>query len=259
MAASAQDRFEPGSDPTVDARSPTGWRDWLLQLAQQERARLAEFGVILAAGFVASAVLLYLFAWLASEVLEQDTHTADLATLQFLQQFSSPQLTLLAEFFSLMGSETVAIIAVVLLIVFLWQRRWGAAVSLILVVVGAQVLNNILKDAFQRERPTPVTGLISAQQFSFPSGHAMVAAAFYLFLAYMAWRLLRVNWQRGLMVASLVLLVLLIGLSRLYLEAHYLTDVIAGFIAGVLWAETVIFGGHVLTTRTRSREAGGTA
>jgi undecaprenyl-diphosphatase len=220
---------------------------------------VAEFGVILAAGFVASAVLLYVFAWLASEVLEQDTHAADLATLQFLQQFSSPRLTLLAEFFSAMGSEVVLVICVGLLVVFFWQRRWGAAVSLILVVAGAQVLNNILKDAFQRERPTPVTGFISAQQFSFPSGHAMVAAAFYLFLAYMAWRLLRVNWQRGLMVASLVLLLLLIGLSRLYLEAHYLTDVIAGFIAGVLWAESVILGGHVLKTRTRSRDAGGTA
>jgi undecaprenyl-diphosphatase len=252
MAASAQDRFEPGPDPTVDARSPAGWRDWLVQLAQRERARVAEFGVILAAGFVVSAVLLYLFAWLASEVLEQDTHAADLATLHFLQQFTSPQLTLLAEFFSAMGSEIVAVIAAVMLVVFLWQRRWGAAVSLILVVVGAQLLNNILKDAFQRERPTPVTGLISAQQFSFPSGHAMVSAAFYLFLAYMAWRLISGNWQRGLLVGSLVLLVLLIGLSRLYLEAHYLTDVIAGYLAGVVWALAVILGGRVLMLRTRS-------
>jgi undecaprenyl-diphosphatase len=132
-------------------------------------------------------------------------------------------------------------------------------VSLLLVVVGAQLLNNVLKDAFQRERPTPVTGLISAQQFSFPSGHAMVSAAFYLFLAYMAWKLIRGRWQRALMVGGLVLLVLLIGISRLYLEAHYLTDVIAGYLAGVLWAESVILGGWVLTMRTQSRDARGTA
>jgi undecaprenyl-diphosphatase len=256
MAAGAQHQhFDSGSDPTVDARSPTGWRDWLVQLVQQERARVAEFGAILVLGFVAAAVLLYAFAWLASEVLEQDTHAADLATLHYLQQFSSPQLTLLAEFFSLLGSEVLAVIAVGLLIVFLWQRRWGAAVSLVLVVAGAQVLNNILKQAFQRERPTPVTGIISAQQFSFPSGHAMVAAAFYLFLAYMAWRLVHGRWQRALMVGLLVLLVLLIGISRLYLEAHYLTDVIAGYLAGTLWALSVILGGRVLILRTQSRAA----
>ena len=249
----------PHADPAVDARSPTGWRDWLLELARHERARVAEFGAILVAGFVAAAVLLYAFAWLAGEVLEQDTHAADLATLQFLQQFSSPQLTLLADFFSAMGSAIVVAIGAGLLVMFFWQRRWGAAVSLILVVAGAQVLNDILKQAFQRERPTPVTGLIGAQQFSFPSGHAMVAAAFYLFLAYLAWRLIRGRWQRALMVGSLVLLVLLIGISRLYLEAHYLSDVIAGFLAGALWADSVILGGRVLTLRMQSRTAGGTA
>jgi undecaprenyl-diphosphatase len=259
MAAGAQHHVDSGSDPAVDEHSPSGWRNWLLEVAEHQRARVAEFGAILVVGFVAAVVLLNVFAWLASEVLERDTLAADVATLHFLQQFSSPQLTLLAEGLSAMGAEIVLVFSVALLILFLWQRRWGAAVSLILVVVGAQVLNNILKQAFQRERPSPVTGMIDAQQWSFPSGHAMVAAAFYLFIAYMAWRLVHGRWQRAAIVAGLVLLILLIGISRLYLEVHYLSDVIAGFVAGALWADTVVLGGRVLSMQTQPRDAGGTA
>jgi len=242
------------ADPTVATRSPSGWRHWLDDLGHYEQPRLAEFGAILLAGFVAAAVLLYAFAWIASEVLEKDTQSLDFAVLSYLQAFSSPLLTLIAVGLSAMGSQVVLAVGVALLVLFVYQRRWGAAVSLLVVTAGAQLLNDVLKDAFHRTRPTPVTGLIDAQQFSFPSGHAMVAAAFYLYVAYLTWRLVRGRW-RGVLVAGLVLLVLLIGLARLYLEAHYLSDVIAGYLAGVLWTEAVILGGRALTLRRQRSPA----
>lgn len=248
MAAHAKHRDD---DPTLDARSPSGWRSWLEQLGRHEQGRLAEFGAILVGGFVAAALLLYAFAWLATEVLEQDTQAMDMAVLQYLQGFSSPQLTLLAEGLSLMGSQAVVALGAALLVVLFWQRRWGAAISLILVVAGAQLLNDVLKEAFQRARPVPVVGFVDAQQFSFPSGHAMVSAAFYLYLAYLSWRLVRGRWRRTFLASGLVVLVLLIGLSRLYLEAHYLSDVIAGYLAGLLWTDSVVVGGRVLALRTR--------
>jgi membrane-associated phospholipid phosphatase len=238
-------------DPTVDAPSTSGWQSWLAQLSHFEQARVAEFGVIVIGGFVGAAVLLYAFAWLATQVLQQETQAVDTATLQFLQSFDAPQLTVLANAISLMGSQAVVAAAAALLVVFFWQRRWGAAVSLILVAGGAQLLNDVLKEAFHRTRPTPISGYLEAQQYSFPSGHAMVSAAFYLFLAYLTWRLVHGHWRRALIVTALVVLVFLIGLSRLYLEAHYLSDVIAGYLAGVLWADSVIVGGRVLTLRTR--------
>lgn len=246
MAARSQHRL----DPTVAARSPTGWRRWLAALAHYQRARVAEFGVIVVLGFVAAMALLYAFAWLAGEVLEQETQSIDGATLHFLQRFTSPQLTLLAEGISLLGSEAVVAVGAALLIVFFWQRRWGAAVSLILVTAGAQMLNDVLKQTFQRSRPTPVAGFVDAQQFSFPSGHAMVSAAFYLFVAYLCWRLIRGRWRRAFLAGGLVVLVLLIGLARLYLEAHYLSDVAAGYLAGLLWTDTIVVGGRVLTVRS---------
>jgi undecaprenyl-diphosphatase len=240
-------------DPALQAHSPRGWRRWLTDLGHREPARLAESGAILVGGFVAALVFLYAFALLAYEVLDQQTRSVDLATVSMLRPFISPQLTILAETISLFGSQIVFVLVFALLGLFLFQRRWAATVSLVLVAAGAQVLNDILKDLFHRTRPEPVAGFIAAQQFSFPSGHAMVSAAFYFYLAYLVWNLMSSRW-RVVLAVGLAALVLLIGLSRLYLEAHYLSDVLAGYLSGLLWADTVIVGSRVLAARRfRSR------
>lgn len=239
-------------DPTVAEASPEGWRARGLWLISAGRARLAAFGLLLVVGFVIEAVALMVFAALADEVSEGGTQALDVATLAWLHQVESPAIDTAARFFSALGSEVLGVLLVVLVVLFVVRRRWGTAVALVITTIGAQLLNNVLKDAYQRTRPAPVLGIIPAQAFSFPSGHAMVAAAFYTFLAYMSWQLLR-GWQRWVVVTALVLLVLLIGWSRLYLGVHYLTDVIAGYIAGFLWAETVIIAGHLLSRRWRAR------
>jgi membrane-associated phospholipid phosphatase len=216
------------------------------------RERLAESSAIVVAGFVCVVVFLYAFAWLADQVLEQETQALDLAALAFLRQFSSPELTLAAQAVSLLGAEAIWGIAAVLLAWFIWRHRWTTAVTLALVAGGAQILNDFLKALFQRARPEPVVSFIAAQGFSFPSGHAMVSAAFYLYLAYLTWRFVH-GWWRGVLIVGLLLLVLLIGLSRLYLEVHYLSDVIAGYLAGFLWTDAVILANQALTARSRSR------
>src|SRR5205085_8477974 len=101
-----------------------------------------------------------------------------------------------------------------------------------------------------RTRPEAVISLIQAQSYSFPSGHAMVSASFYFFVAYLAWRLVR-GWWRGVLVVGLALLVVAIGVSRIYLQAHYLSDVIAGYVAGFVWTDAVILGSQVLSTERR--------
>ena len=242
----------PGAEPTVAQASPSRWRDWLLDLVRHGKERLAAFGLVLGLGLGAAVLALYLFAVLADEVMEQETIQIDNAVLGALRAAQSPALDRLAFVISAFGAEVLAVLMVVLLILFVWQRRWGAAVGLLVTVVGAQMLNNVLKDWFHRTRPAPLEGLIPAQAFSFPSGHAMVAAAFYLFIGYLAWRILT-GRVRIICAAFLMLIALLIGLSRLYLGVHYLTDVVAGYIAGVAWTDAVIIGGHLLARRRLSR------
>ena len=77
----------------------------------------------------------------------------------------------------------------------------------------------------------------------------MVSAAFYLYVGYLAWRFVH-GWWRGVLIVGLVILVLLIGLSRLYLQVHYLSDVVAGYL-GTGVREILGFGLVVLVLLAR--------
>ena len=250
MASTAAPAMPPSSaDPTVAKASPSHWRAWLAGLMRHGKERLAALGLTLAFGLGAAVLSLYAFAVVAEGVLQQQTMQLDNRVLVTLRQIHSPGLDDVAWFASALGSEALWVLVPLLLLVLGWQRRWGAAVGLLLTVVGAQLLNDVLKDWFHRTRPAPVdVVLIPSQAFSFPSGHAMVSAAFYLFVGYLAWRILAGRW-RFVSAALLVLLAFLIGLSRLYLGVHYLTDVIAGYVAGIAWTDAVIIGGWLLAHR----------
>ena len=235
-------------DPTVDAAPPEGWRRWAGELGRYDQDRVAEAGGIMLGAALLGVVLLYLFIRIADDVLGLQTVALDTAAYQLVSRFNSPAMDVAARAVSFMGSEAVLLFSVLLLGLFLSQRRWGAGGMLVLISIGVQLLNDVLKTIFHRTRPEPVAGFIQAQDYSFPSGHAMVSTAFYTYVAYLVWRLVPGMW-RFVMIAGLVLLDLLIGLSRVYLQAHYLTDVIAGWVAGFLWAEAVIIGSQLLVTR----------
>lgn len=217
-------------------------------MGHYDQDRLAGFGGFIAGGFLLGVVCLYLFAWLADQVMAKQTSAMDDAAYAFAHQFSSRSMDTFMRALSFMGSEAVLALGLVLLTLFVAQRRWGAAVLLILVTVGVQFLNDVLKNVFHRTRPAPIVGLLTAQQWSFPSGHAMVSAAFYVYVAYLMWRLLHGVW-RTVVPFALTLLVMLIGISRIYLQAHYLSDVIAGYLVGVLWTLAVIIGSQLLAVR----------
>jgi membrane-associated phospholipid phosphatase len=112
-------------------------------------------------------------------------------------------------------------------------RRLDAAL-LAVTLGGAQLLTWILKAVFERPRPSFEDPVATASWFSFPSGHALSSIAVYGALAYLFVGGGRSSQTRAL-VAGLALLVALIGFSRLYLGVHYLTDVLAGYSAGLAW------------------------
>lgn len=230
------------------------WYAWVLRGLHAARARLAAVSLLLLAALAAGAGMLWIFGELVDEVFEGDTRAFDDGVLMFLRGFQSPAADRAATIASFMGVEMVLVLLVALLVWFAWTRRWGAAVMLLLVTGGASLLNDVLKLSFQRPRPAPVldrfSTLIPGQTWSFPSGHAMVSAAFYFFLAYLSWRVLT-GWRQALLTTGILVLVLLIGLSRLYLGVHYLTDVIAGYCAGAVWTEAVILGQRYLAWRRR--------
>ena len=116
------------------------------------------------------------------------------------------------------------------------RRRFSGVLLLLLVFVGGALVNVALKHGFERPRPPFADELAGgAEGFSFPSGHANVSIAVYGALVIVMLRDLASRAARIACVVAAVVLVTLIGFSRLYLGAHYLSDVLAGFAAGIAW------------------------
>lgn len=118
--------------------------------------------------------------------------------------------------------------------------------------LGAEALTLGLKLAFARERPVLDHPFVDLHTYSFPSGHASISIAVYGAIAILLARRSRSWWPRvGLLVATLAL-VGLIGFSRLYLGAHFLSDVLAGYDAGFTWLMTCTAAWAVLRARRRA-------
>jgi undecaprenyl-diphosphatase len=110
------------------------------------------------------------------------------------------------------------------------------AVFVLIATTGGWFLNEALKDIFQRARPVIVPHLQSVVTLSFPSGHAMTSAAVYLTLGALTMRVADRRTTKIYCIATAMFVTLLVGLSRIFLGVHYPTDVLAGWLGGMIWA-----------------------
>lgn len=189
---------------------------------------------------LALAVLsLFLFGWIAESVSHQRAEKFDLAVRSRVHHYASPNLTRVMLAASFMGSEGLAVAALVAFAVFRRYRWRRAAIWLVVTLAGALVLDVSLKVAFHRSRPVPFVGPIP-NTYSFPSGHALFSFCFYGVLAGLLTGRIRSLAVRSLIWLVAALLVLSIGLSRIYLGVHYPSDVIAGYLTGTIWVTTMI-------------------
>ena len=134
-----------------------------------------------------------------------------------------------------LGDRPVLFAIGVLVTVFLWHaRRRSLAVAWAVTLAGNAVLNPMLKQYFERLRPINEHGVANALGWSFPSGHASGAMVTYGMLAYVAVRMLPSRWRLPA-VLGLISLVLTVGFSRIFLQAHFVCDVAAGFASGLAW------------------------
>jgi undecaprenyl-diphosphatase len=199
-----------------------------------ERLTLAA-AVWLAVGLALSAFVIWAFAELADGVVEGESRRFDRATLLWIHAHSPEWLEGPMRLMTALGYYWV-VLTLLAGAVFLFHRKgWRLSATLLLVsTVGGFLLTTLLKGVFGRARPDLFETGYTASFYSFPSGHATVAVGFYGTLTLiLAYRLS--GFARWAVAACGVLLVLLIGFSRLYLGVHYPTDVLAGFLAAPLW------------------------
>lgn len=135
-----------------------------------------------------------------------------------------------------LGSTAMGTIIAVVLGVYLLMRRqryWFAAT--ILSIAGGSLLNRFLKLAFQRARPEFDDPVSAFAGYSFPSGHTMAATVVFGTLALFLFTRKKNLRSRAVVMGLAVLVIALVALSRIYLGAHYLTDVVAAIAEGVAW------------------------
>ena len=219
--------------------------------ADAQAAGIATGHIIL--GLVLSLLSVGVFA-LVWEQVEDKSHLAtgfDRAVLFWLWHHQVPWITTVAKGLAWMGSPPVIVsmAAIGAVLGLFWRRVRGAAWTLPLAVLGAGVIIQGIKMEFRRPRPDFFTPLLHETGYSFPSGHSLIAIVVYGLLGYFAMHLFRNHAARVAVGAITVLLVIAIGVSRVYVAVHYPTDVLAGWTAGLPWLLTCLWLHERLTRR----------
>jgi undecaprenyl-diphosphatase len=191
--------------------------------------------VWLAAGLAFSAFVVWAFVELVDVVIEGDSRAFDRAGLLWIHSNSPGWLDGPMRLVTALGYYWFVTPLLIVAVYLFYRRGWRLSPILLVVsTAGSIVLTTVLKGVFGRARPELFDSGYEASFYSFPSGHATVAVGFYgMLTVILAYRL--EGLARWAVVASGVLVVLLIGFSRLYLGVHYPTDILAGYLAALLW------------------------
>ena len=198
------------------------------------------YGLPLTVLLLVMGYILALFFGLVEDVVTSDTIVA-------MDFFVSQQMSMLSEspivtFFILMTSfastaTTCLIVLLVSILCWIIRQRY-ILVGLLIATLGSTIFTFLSKLLFHRTRPVDI--LLFEQTDSFPSGHATITVALYGFLAYMAIRFSRSFATQVRIAAITIFFSLLIGLSRILLNEHYLSDVLGGYLVGTLWLMVAI-------------------
>jgi undecaprenyl-diphosphatase len=206
--------------------------------------------VVVTRGLGIACVATIFLGWLTDEVLKGDTARFDDYVRATAHSAAWPVFTSAMLFFTSLGSVLgLTCLFVVTLIVHWILHWWRAAALIVITMLGAGVLEEVLKLAFHRRRPVPFFGLAVPHSYSYPSGHALLSFTFFSTVASLTAARTRQRWLRIVIWVAAILTILNIGFSRIYLGVHYPTDVIAGYLTGIIWVAAVsladrIYRGH---------------
>ncbi len=176
-------------------------------------------------------ICLILFLTLTKNVLEyqimkQDITFYNILRKHFIKDTITPYMKIITNF----GGATCLITITILLLIIVKNKKIGLLTLTNLVTIS--ILNQILKSILRRPRPTEFR-LINETGYSFPSGHSMVSMAFYGFLIYLIYKNIKNKYLKTILIIILSLLIIAIGISRIYLGVHYVSDIIGGFLISI--------------------------
>jgi undecaprenyl-diphosphatase len=210
-------------------------------------------GAALGAGLAGAAVGLLLFMWLGYQIRSGELSGFDLAVRAAVRSLETPALTSVMWAASVYGAPLRLLPLGLVAAAVFFLRGWRRGAVLVLVTLAGSVALDLgLKVLFARVRPQAVYDYYpTPSSFSFPSGHALVAVCFFGGIAVLLTHRLETRVVQTLVWLVSVAVILLIGISRIYLGVHYPTDVIGGFSVGVVWVAAVALGDRLAEHRRR--------
>jgi len=130
------------------------------------------------------------------------------------------------------GTKVILPLAIITLLHLIYKKRKREAVHFSLILVLGLIISEVTK--FIVNRPRPLNALILETDPSFPSGHTLISTIFFILLIFLYKDKIKNKFLRILMISTCILLPILIGISRVYLNVHWLTDVLAGFVIALI-------------------------
>jgi undecaprenyl-diphosphatase len=195
--------------------------------------RIAEIVI----GLIVSTLALLMFLKLASNISELQSW--DNTVSHYFYSWRSPFLTNLMVFFSYLGQELLYVFLLVLLLILFTLKKWRDIVILVTIASSGAVVNIVIKELISRDRPT-IDPLFQEIFHSFPSFHAMNSFIFYSICVYFVYKYTRNRIYTLFSFLVGLIFVVCVGISRIYLGVHYPTDIIAGYLVGLVWVTTVL-------------------
>ncbi len=202
----------------------------------RERVRRDKFsGLTFTLLLVAFTYTLSLFFGTIQDVLNSELIVAlDVRTTNLVSIFYDPKVVKVFLWITLFGKWEIIVSSAIIISLLCWL--WGKRIYILplwITIAGAELFNSLGKTVIHRARP--VAAIYNESTLSFPSGHATIAVAFYGFLTYIILRGVK-KWKYKIEVFFFALaFISSIGLSRLYLGVHFVSDVWGGYLLGFLW------------------------
>ena len=177
-------------------------------------------------------LLLILFCVLAIVVKLKENLVIDEKVYSFISLMSSDIATAFFKAITYLGNVKF-ICCFCLILLFINKTRVKIGIPLSIVTIMSGILNVILKNIFERQRPL-IEQLVYEDSFSFPSGHSMIIATIYVMIIYLSCRYIKSKKIKYTVNIISGLIIVLVGISRIYLRVHYFSDVFAGWLLGII-------------------------
>ncbi len=225
------------------------------------RIARAEISALSALFIVAGGIMV--FVELADDMTEADARVFDQAVLVAVRPGGSadgwgpPWLeTAALDLTALGGIAVLGLFAAIVVLFLVLQRKHLSALLLVLGLAGGVALSEGLKLVFQRDRPPEAWRAVETVNASFPSGHALLSAVFYLSIGVMLTRAFPRRRFKAYVLGVALLLTLIVGLTRVYLAAHWASDVLAGWSIGAAWAMALWLVAYAVQRRQAAHSGG---